>query len=87
MKPTPQKLTSQEKKCLVQVSIKGGKITYYFTTRVEAEIFFNDYCKQMSIDCAPLLTRHTYARETRPEVIVDFEQITELNLQIIFNLN
>lgn len=84
-KPVPAK------SYFVEITIDGkGSCTYFFKTRDGkngAATFFYLYCKQMGIDCSPLLPRHTWAREKGNGITVDFETISDLQLQSIFDLN
>lgn len=85
---TPNIKQAQDKTHLVQVSIAGkGETTYFYNSRVEAVTFFDNHCKDMNIDCAPLTRRHTWAREERHGMIIDFEKIDDLELQSLFELH
>lgn len=87
MKQNTQRIIIPGKTFLVQVSSKKGEITYYYNSRVEATNFFNKHCKEMSTECSPLKDRHTWAREERDGLTIDFEKIDDLQLQSIFELN
>lgn len=78
------------KKYLVQVTLKAGYVTHYFSQlggHAGAATFFYRYCKKMGINKPQCLSHATpHARESGDGVIVDFERIADIQLSSIFEL-
>jgi hypothetical protein len=90
MEPSATRIAPQ-KRYFVRVEINGkGAVIHYFNERYGskgAEMFYYDYCEFLKIKPVPLVPSDNYARVAHTGVIIDFEKISELTIQSIFDLN